>query len=93
MICSTASGSSGDGIPNGDGTEVTKKEYRDVFKRVNADAWGLQEDSKYFNGSTKESPYDAIYSVVHTEYERNFTGSYNGKAFLAGYDVYDVKPI
>lgn len=90
---STASGSSGDGLANGNGTEATKAEYRAVFEKVGADIWGLQEDSKYFNGSSKESPYDAIYSVVHTEYERNFTGSYNGKAFLAGYDVYDVKPV
>jgi endonuclease/exonuclease/phosphatase family metal-dependent hydrolase len=90
---STANGSSGDGIAKGNGTEVTKEEYRAVFERVGADVWGLQEDSQYFNGTTKESPFDAIYSTVHTNYERNFTGSYNGKAFLTSYDVYDVTPV
>jgi len=90
---STTSGSSGDGIPLGNGTETTKAEYRAVFEKVGADIWALQEDSEYFNGSTKESPYDAIYSAVHTNYERNFAAAYNGKGFLTSFDLYDVKPI
>jgi endonuclease/exonuclease/phosphatase family metal-dependent hydrolase len=90
---STASGSSGDGISKGNGTEVTKQEYIDVFKKVGADLWGLQEDSPYFNGTTKELPYDAIYHEIHPTYKREFSGTYNGKAFLSGYEIYDVKKI
>ena len=90
---STASDSSGDGIPNGNGTEKTKAEYKAVFEKVGADLWGLQEDSPYFNGTTKELPFDAIYSSVLPNYERKFTHTYNGKAFLSGYDIYDVEMV
>ena len=90
---STDNGSSGDGIALGNGTETTKGEYRAVFERVDADLWGLQEDSQYFNGTTKESPYDAIYSNSLPNYKRNFTGTYNGKGFLSGYKVYDVEAV
>ena len=90
---STASGSSGDGIAKGNGTAATQADYRAVFEKVGADLWGLQEDSQYFNGTQQNSPYDAVYSVVHTNYERNFTGAYNGKAFLTSYEIYDVKPV
>ena len=90
---STASGSSGDGIANGNGTAVTKEEYIAVFKKAGADLWGLQEDSPYFNGTEQTSPYDEIYSAVHKNYKRNFTGTYNGKAFLSDYELYDVEPI
>ena len=90
---STASGSSGAGIPAGNGTDVTKAEYKAIFEAVDADIWALQEDSQYFNGTTKETPYDAFYSDIHTKYERNFTGTYNGKAFLTSLDLRDVKPV
>ena len=90
---STASDSSGDGIPNGNGTEKTKAEYKAVFEKVGADLWGLQEDSPYFNGTTKELPFDAIYSSVLPNYERKFTHTYNGKAFLSKYDIYNVETV
>ena len=62
---STANGSSGDGISKSNGTEVTKQEYIEVFKKVGAELWGLREDSPCFNGTTGETPYDAIYSKIH----------------------------
>ena len=90
---STASDSSGDGIQNGNGTEKTKAEYIEVFKKVGAELWALQEDSPCFNGTTKESAFDAIYKHIHPTYERNFTGTYNGKAFLTDIELYDVEPV
>lgn len=90
---STANGSSGDGIAKGNGTEVTKQEYIAVFKKVGADLWGLQEDSPCFNGTTEETPYDAIYNKIHPFYKRNFTGTYNGKAFLSCYEIKDVEAV
>ena len=90
---STANGSSGDGIPLGNGTEVTKEEYVALFKKVNADLWGLQEDSEFFNGTTKETAYDAIYKKVLPFYKRNFAWTYNGKAFLSNKELFDVEPV
>jgi endonuclease/exonuclease/phosphatase family metal-dependent hydrolase len=90
---STASDRSGDGIPKGNGTEVTKAEYIAAFKKIGADLWGLQEDSPCFCGTTEESPYDAIYSKIHPFYKRHFTGTYNGKAFLSSCEIKDVEAI
>ena len=90
---STASDRSGDGIAKGNGTEVTKEEYIAVFRKVGADIWGLQEDSCSFNGTTGETPYDAIYSKIHPYYERHFTRTFNGKAFLSSYEIKDVEAV
>lgn len=90
---STASGTANLGIDKGNGTDKTKQEYVDVFKKVGADIWGLQEDSQYFNGNSKESPYDAIYSEALPYYQRKFSGTYNGKAFASNFEIYDVEQV
>lgn len=90
---SSATSASGAGISLGNGTDTTKEQYTAVMQKVGADLWGLQEDSQYFDGTVKSDNYEALYSNVHPYYERNFTGTYNGKAFLSSYEIYDVVPI
>ncbi len=90
---STGSDSAEGSVSGGAGTEITKAEYRALFEKVGADLWGLQEDSKTFNSTTNETPYDAIYSTVLPNYKRNYTHSYNGKAFLSSYEIYDTEAI
>ena len=89
----TATESSGNDIKYGSGTQKTLEEYIAVFNRVNADLWGLQEDSEFFFYPEKILPYDALYKQILPNYERVFTRSYNGKAFLSGLELHDVKPI
>lgn len=89
----TASGSAGNEIKYGSGTEKTLEEYLAVFKKAGADLWGLQEDSEFFFYPEKILPYDALYKQIHPYYERVFTRSYNGKAFLSNHEIYDVAPI
>ena len=89
----TATDSAGNDIKYGSGTQKTLAEYIAVFKRVNADLWGLQEDSEFFFYPEKILPYDALYKQILPNYERVFTRSYNGKAFLSDMELRDVKPI
>ena len=89
----TATESAGNDIKYGSGTQKTLAEYIAVFKRVNADLWGLQEDSEFFFYPEKILPYDALYKQILPNYERVFTRSYNGKAFLSDMELRDVKPI
>ena len=89
----TATESSGNDIKYGSGTQKTLEEYIAVFNRVNADLWGLQEDSEFFFYPEKILPYDALYKQILPNYERVFTRSYNGKAFLSDMELRDVKPI
>ena len=85
---STASGTLKYETYYGNGTEKTKEEYRAVFKKVGADIWGLQEDSKYFSGASEESPYTAVYSVTGlTNYKNHFTAAYNSQTFLTNFDI------
>ena len=86
----TASESAGNDIKFGSGTKKTLEEYVAVFKKANADLWGLQEDSEFFFYPEKILPYDALYQQIHPYYERIFTRSYNGKAFLSSLEVSDV---
>ena len=89
----TATESAGNDIKYGSGTQKTLAEYIAVFNRVNADLWGLQEDSEFFFYPEKILPYDALYKQILPNYERVFTRSYNGKAFLSGLELRDVNPI
>ena len=89
----TASESAGNEIKYGNGTQKTLKEYLAVFKEVNADLWGLQEDSEFFFYPEEIYPYDALYKHVLPNHERVFTKSYNGKAFLSKYTLEDVAPV
>ena len=89
----TASESAQNDIIYGSGTKKTLKEYLDVFKKVDADLWGLQEDSEFFFYPEKILPYDALYKDIHPHYERVFTGAYNGKAFLSSLEIYNVRAI
>ncbi len=82
---------SGDGVKGGG--EESRKAFTELFQKVGADLWALQEDVKFFNPETEESAFDAIYSSVHNNYERNYTGNYNGKAFLSRFELKDVRPI
>ena len=75
------------------GSEESRKAFRDVFAKVGADLWALQEDVEFFNNATKESAFDAVYSNVLPNYQRNYSGNYNGKAFLSRFELCDVHPI
>ena len=75
------------------GSDAAYKAYNDLFESTGADVWALQEDDEFFNDTTSELPYDAVYGNVLLNYERNFTGKYNGKAFLSKYELYDVAPV
>ncbi len=90
---STYNDSSEDGTGLGNGTETSKEKYKAVFEKVGADIWGLQEDSQYFNGSTKESAYDAIYKYSLPYHKSEYTGTYNSKAFLSAYEIYGVQRV
>ncbi len=89
----TATEHAGNDIKYGSGTKKTLEEYLAVFNKVGADLWGLQEDSEFFFYPEKILPNDALYSKILPNYERVFTRSYNGKAFLSKYALYDVKPV
>ena len=82
---------SGEGFKQG--SEESRKAFREVFAKVNADLWALQEDVEFFNNETRESAFDAIYSSALPNYKRNYTGNYNGKAFLSKFELNDVCPI
>lgn len=75
------------------GSDASRKAFREVMEKVNADLWGLQEDVKCFNNETGEMAFDAIYSSVLPNYARNYSGNYNGKAFLTRYGLSDVEPV
>ena len=89
----TASGSAGNNIRYGSGTEKTLEEYVAVFKKVNADLWGLQEDSEFFFYPEEVLPCDALYKQILPNYERVFTNTYNGKAFLTNLELSGVEAI
>ena len=89
----TASESAQNHIKYGSGTQKTLEEYLAVFKEVDADLWGLQEDSEFFFYPEEIYPYDALYKHVLPNHERVFTKSYNGKAFLSRYQLDNVTPI
>ena len=90
---SSATSASGGGIALGNGTDTTNAQYTAVMQKVGADLWGLQEDSEYFDGTVSSDNYEVLYSNVLPYYKRNFTGQYNGKAFLSSYEIYDTKAI
>lgn len=75
------------------GSEESRAAFRTVFEKVDAGLWALQEDVEFFNKETKETAFDAIYSAVLPNYKRNFTGNYNGKAFLSKFELNDVTPV
>ena len=90
---STASGNAGNNIRYGSGTQKTLEEYIDVFGKVGADLWGLQEDSEFFFYPEKIYPYDALYKKILPNYQRVFAKEYNGKAFLSSLELYDVSTL
>ena len=75
------------------GSDESRQAFRDVFAKVGADLWALQEDVEFFNKETGESAFDAVYFSVLPNYKRNYTGNYNGKAFLSRFELNDVRPI
>lgn len=89
----TASESAGNDIKYGSGTRKTQEEYLAVFQKVNADLWGLQEDSEFFFYPEEILPFDALYQKVLPHYKRVFTHVYNGKAFLSNLEIRDVEPV
>ena len=89
----TATESAGNDIKYGSGTRKTLEEYIAVFRKINADLWGLQEDSEFFFYPEKILPFDALYKQILPNYERVFTRSYNGKAFLSNMELRDVRAV
>ena len=89
----TATESAKNHIKYGSGTPKSLQTYLEVFREVNADLWGLQEDSEFFFYPEEIYPYDALYKHVLPNHERVFTKSYNGKAFLSKYTLEDVTPV
>lgn len=75
------------------GSSESRKVFREVFAKVGADLWGLQEDVKCFNNETGETAFNAVYSSVLPNYARNYSGNYNGKAFLTRFELSDVQAI
>jgi endonuclease/exonuclease/phosphatase family metal-dependent hydrolase len=75
------------------GSEESRKAYKNIFAKVGADLWALQEDVEFFNKEAQEYAFDAVYSSVLPNYKRNFTGNYNGKAFLTKFELSDVAPV
>ncbi len=75
------------------GSEESRKAFREVFLKVGADLWALQEDVEFFNKENREMAYDAVYSAALPNYKRNYTGNYNGKAFLSRFELFDVEPV
>lgn len=71
------------------GSEEAKSTIRATMGGVNAELWALQEDVYWFGGVQGLSPYDAIYSA-YPHYYREYTGEYNGKAFLSKTEITDV---
>lgn len=66
--------------------------YRELIQAVGADLWALQEDVEFFNDETRQGVYEAIYDT-YRNYERRFTGPYNGKAFLSNLEIRDVEQV
>ena len=78
---------SGDGfLP---GSEEAKSAFKRAMASVGASLWALQEDIYWFGGVKELSPYDAIYSD-YPYYKREYTGEYNGKAFLSRFPIEDA---
>ena len=89
----TLNKSAGNDIRYGSGTPETLEEYLAVFKKADADLWGLQEDSEFFFYPEEILPFDVLYRHIHPQYQRVFTGTYNGKAFLSCLELRDVVPV
>ena len=81
---------SGEGVPAG--SEKAKELFREVINSDNVELWGLQEDVGYFNETTQEMPYEAIYSN-YKNYKRCGVKKYNYKAFLSNLTISDVEQI
>ena len=82
---------SGDGLVPG--TNEARAAQREVIEEPGAIIWALQEDVEFFNKEAQEYAFDAVYSSVLPNYKRNFTGNYNGKAFLTKFELSDVAPV
>ena len=74
------------------GSEEAKAAHTATMGKADAELWALQEDVYWFGGVQGLSPYDAIYSA-YPHYYREYTGEYNGKAFLSKYALEDVAPV
>lgn len=79
-------------------TEEARVAYYELMESVDADLWALQEDSNYFDVADDKAtegtrPYDAIYKNILPNHDGFFTGTYNGKAFLTHFELYDVRQI
>ena len=74
------------------GSEEAKATIRATMQRVGAELWALQEDIYWFGGVKELSPYDAIYSN-YPYYHREYTGEYNGKAFLSKTEITDAERV
>lgn len=86
----------GAGLARGD--EETRLAYVDLLEKTDADLWGFQEDTRYVDGDDRTddgtiTPYDAIYKNVLPNHDGFYTGTYNGKAFLTKFDLYDVEQV
>lgn len=74
------------------GSEEAKTVIRRTMGKVGADLWALQEDVYWFGGVKDLDVYEAVYSD-YPHYARQYTGDYNGKAFLSKTEVTDVERI
>ena len=74
------------------GSEEAKQIHLATMGKVDAELWALQEDIYWFGGVKDLLPYDAIYSA-YPYYYREYTGEYNGKAFLSRTEVADAERV
>ena len=87
---STGAETAGNRIRYGNGTKLSLERLEAVMKRVNADLWGLQEDSGYFFWPDEIKPAHALYHKILPYHTGFFTRTYNGKAFLSRFIPHDV---
>lgn len=75
------------------GSEASRAAFGQIFDKVGAELWALQEDVEFFCKETKELPFDAIYKSRFPHCGRYGTGPYNFKAFLSNLPLIDVEPV
>ncbi|MBQ9544225.1 MAG: endonuclease/exonuclease/phosphatase family protein [Clostridia bacterium] len=81
------------GIGIAHGSEESRKAFTEVMKKTGADLWALQEDVEFFEDEKKLSAFDEVYSKILPNYRREYTGKYNGKAFLTKFEMEEPQKI
>ena len=74
------------------GSDDAKKHLKDLMESAGVDLWAMQEDEKFFNEVTQETPEEALYQSY--KYRARYgTGKYNFKSILSNYELTNVQQI